>query len=339
MALLKGTLLKQGRYQIQKLLARGGFGFIYLALDRRSGRQVVLKELLPMLTSDAEVQRRFVREGRTMQRLQHPNIARVEATFKEQDNHYMVVEYLSGGSLADRLDRDHKLSLSQATAITVSLCDALTFLHQRGITHCDLNPSNVLFDAHGRPRLADLGIAHVSDTFVHRSWQTERDFAMGTIVYMAPEQLEGARDDPRLDLYALAAMFYQMVSGHHYLSFDMTGVPIAQADNINRVKSDAPNPCPDLPQGANQVVLRALAKDPSDRYPSVAAFRQALTQALISFLPSEQGIRLVAPFQPIEESSAVVTENGDWPRWVWPMLCAINATIMLLTAWLLFSAA
>jgi serine/threonine-protein kinase len=339
MAMLKGTLLRQGRYQIQRMLARGGFGFIYLALDRRSGRQVVLKELLPMLASDAQVLRRFIREGRAMQRLQHPNIARVEAMFKEEGNHYMVVEYLSGGSLAERLDRERKLSLSQATMITVSLCDALTYLHQREIMHCDLNPNNVLFDAQGRPKLVDLGIAHISDTFVHRSWRTERDFSMGTVVYMAPEQMDGVRDDPRLDLYALGAMFYQMVSGRHALNFDLSHTPIAQADNINRVKNDIPEPIPNLPHEVNQVVLRALAKDPADRYPDVDSFRQAFTQALISHIPSEQGIRLVMPFQSHDESSTAATENGDWPRWVWAILCAINVTVMLLTAWLLFGVA
>ncbi len=339
MALIKGALLRQARYQIQRLLARGGFGFIYLATDLRSGRQVVLKELLPMMASDPQVHRRFVREGRTMQRLQHPNIGRVEAMFQDQGTHYIVVEYLSGGSLSDRLERSagHKLSLGQATMIASALCDALSYLHERGITHCDLNPSNVLFDAQGRPKLVDLGIAHIDDAFVHRSWRTERDFSMGTIVYMAPEQLDGVRDDPRMDQYALAAMFYQMTSGQLYLSFDMTQTPIAQADNINRVRRDVPEPISDLSSEANQVILRALSKAPEDRYPDIDAFRQALTQALISQLPSEQGIRLVAPFQTTDVNGHLLAENRDWPRWVWITLCAINVTVMLLVAGLLLS--
>jgi serine/threonine-protein kinase len=338
MALLKGTLLQNGRYQIQRLLAHGGFGFIYLTLDRRSGRQVVLKELIPMLVSDAQIQRRFIREGRTMQRLHHPNIARVEAMFRDGDNHYMVIEYLSGGSLADRLDREGKLSLSRATMITVALCDALSYLHGMGITHCDLNPSNVLFDDQGHPRLVDLGIAHVSDAFVHRSWRTERDFSMGTVVYMAPEQLAGMRHDPRIDLYALGAMFYQMVSGKHYADFDMTSTPGAQADNINRVRNEMPSPISTLSDEVNEVVLRALAKAPGDRHPDVATFRQALTKSLIPSLPSEQGIQLVAPFRPIGTQTALSAEADEWPRWVWGMLCAVNLGVMLLFAWLLFGA-
>jgi serine/threonine protein kinase len=335
MALQRGTLLQNGRYQIQRLLARGGFGFIYLTLDRRSGRHVVLKELIPMLVSDPQVQRRFTREGRAMQRLQHPNIARVEAMFRDGGNHYMVIEYLSGGSLADRLDREGKLSLSQATAIAVALCDALSYLHQLGITHCDLNPSNVLFDAQGHPKLIDLGIAHVSEMLVHRSWRTERDFSMGTVVYMAPEQLSGVRDDPRIDQYALGAIFYQMVSGRHYLSFDMTGTPDAQADNIKCVRNEMPEPIPGLSEEINQVILCALAKARQDRYPDIAAFRQALSKALVPYLPSAQGIRLVAPFQPVGTQANVYAEVDEWPRWVWGMLCAVNLAVMLLFAWLL----
>jgi serine/threonine-protein kinase len=334
MALLKGTLLQEGRYQIQRLLARGGFGFIYLTLDRLRGRQVVLKELIPMLVSDPQVQRRFVREGRTMQRLRHPNIARVEAMFREQGNHYMVIEYLSGGSLSDRLDRQPKLSLGQATRITTALCDALAYLHQTGITHCDLNPSNVLFDAQGCPKLVDLGIAHVADTFVHRSWRTERDFSMGTVVYMAPEQLMGRRDDPRIDLYALAAMFYQMVAGRHYLELDQAGTPGAQADNINRVRNENPGPVPELAPAVNRVVLRALAKSPEERYPDLVAFRHALVQAVLPSLPSEQGIRLVAPFRPFDGEDPASRETADWPYWIWGVLCAVNLAMMALLAWL-----
>ncbi len=335
MALIKGTLLRQERYQIQRLLARGGFGFVYLATDRRSNRSVVLKELLPMIATDPAVQRRFVREGRTMQRLQHPNIARVEAMFRDQGNHYMVIEYLSGGSLSDVLERGHKLGLGQATAITMALCDALSYLHERGITHCDLNPSNVLFDDQGHPKLVDLGIAHVSDTFVHRSWRTERDFSMGTMLYMAPEQLDGTRDDPRVDLYALATILYQMVSGRLYLTFDMSHTPIAQADNIQRVRNDAPAPVPELGTAANEVLLKALSKAPQDRYPDIASFRRALTQALIPDLPSEQSIRLVAPFQTASTGYSVLGEHRDMPGWIWITLCAINVTAMLLVAGLL----
>lgn len=335
MALTKGTSLRRGRYQVQRLLARGGFGFIYLALDTLTGRQVVLKELLPALADDAEVRRRFVREGRTMQRLAHPNIARVEAMFNERGNVYMVVEYLAGGSLGDLLERGQGLRLSQVAIVAAALCDALAYMHSRGIVHCDLNPSNILFSSEGQPRLVDLGIAHVPDAFVHRAWRTEREIGMGTVFYMAPEQLDGVRDDPRVDLYALGAICYQMLAGSPYLDFDLSRTPAAQADNVNRVRGQMPRPIPAVPREVNAVVLRALAKAPEDRYPDVLSFRRSLVQAMSAHLPSDMGLGLMAPFAPRQEAPAVRLDAIDWPAWVWAVLFAMNAVLMLAMALLL----
>jgi serine/threonine-protein kinase len=248
----------------------------------------------------------------------------------------MVVEYLGGGSLAGRLERERRLPLGEAALITVGLCDALTYLHQRGIVHCDLNPSNVLFDAHGTPKLIDLGIAHVPDRFVHRTWHTEHDLSLGTVIYMAPEQLAGRRDEPRLDLYALAAMCYHMLSGRHYLRFDTAGTPLVQAENIQRVGSEMPGPLAELPPAANAVLLRALAKDPEARYPNVVAFRHALIRALVPHLPSEEGIRLVA-LQPAVGASGEMDARDEWPRWVLGVLVAINVIAILVLVWLALS--
>lgn len=336
MALPKGALLKEGRYRVQALLARGGFAFIYLALDRQTGRQVVLKELIPVLAYDVQVLRRFIREARTMQRLCHPSIARVEAMFRDQGNIYMVIEYLSAGSLADRLDQGSRLSLDQSAMVTISLCDALIYLHQKGIVHCDLNPSNVLFDVDHRPKLVDLGIAYVPDTLVHRSWHTERGFAMGTILYMAPEQLDGVRHDPSVDLYALGAMVYQMLAGRLYLDFDQQGTPSAQAHNVELVHRRAPTPIPNVPPEVNAVILRALAKSPQDRYPDVVAFRQRLVQALFAHLSPERGFSLVAPFQTDRARLPSQGEATGWPDWVWGALLALNLAVMAISAWLLF---
>jgi serine/threonine-protein kinase len=153
---------------------------------------------------------------------------------------------------------------------------------------------------------------------------------------MAPEQLAGKRDEPRLDLYALAAICYHMISGNHYLRFDMAGTPLAQAENIQRVGSEMPAPLDDVPAALNQVLLCALAKDPEARYPSVAAFRHALIQALVPHLPSEQGIRLVVP-QPAIGVGDEVGNRDEWPRWILPLLVAVHAVMILVLAWLVLS--
>ncbi|MBN1580439.1 MAG: serine/threonine protein kinase [Anaerolineae bacterium] len=338
MALPKGTKLKRDRYQIQRLLARGGFGFLYLALDQLTGRQIVLKELIPALVSDADALRRFVREGRTLQRLDHPNVIRAEAMFKEQGHHYLVLEYLSGGTLSDELRRGRKFELGDAVMIISALCDAVTYLHQKGITHCDLQPGNILFDDQGQPKLIDLGIAHISDALVHRPWHTERDLAIGTVLYMAPEQLEGVRDDPRVDLYALGTLLYHMLTGHHYLDFDLKNTPGARADNVALVRDGVPTPIPDIPDKINQVLLRALAKQPQDRYSTVDAFRQELVQVTLPRLSPSNGAYVVSSFGLDNQAQLVrKPKTEEWPGWVWMTLAFANIGMMLLIAFLLFT--
>jgi serine/threonine protein kinase len=334
MALPEGAQLRKGRYQIKKLLAYGGFGFTYLAHDRSLDREVVLKELIPALAEHDQAARRFVREGRTLQRLSHPNVVRTEAMFRDGGNYYIVLEHVAGLPLSDWTDRGKKMGLERAATLILAVCDAVNYLHRMGVVHNDLTPGNVLLDREGRPKLGDLGIAHVSDTFVHRSWRTERNFSMGTVSYMAPEQIDGLRADPRVDLYALAAIFYQLLAGRHYLDFDLRHTPSAQAENIRRVQNERPQPIPDVPSEVMRVILRGLAKDPDRRYPDVATFRRELLQALIAYLPTRKGLQLLAPFG-AEGEQAEALESVEWPPWIWGALLAVNVAIMLLVGLLL----
>jgi len=340
MALPKGTLLKQSRYQIQRMLARGGYGFIYLASDQLTGRQVVLKELIPALVTDADALRRFIREGRTLQRLSHAHIVRTEAMFKENSNHYIVQEYVAGGTLADQMTQGRVWSLSETLDVAQALINALSYLHQMGITHCDLQPSNILLDADGTPKLTDLGIAHISDLFVHRAWRTENDLAIGTVLYMSPEQLEGVRDDARVDLYALGALLYQMLAGRHYLDFDQRNTPLARADNVNRVRHETPKPISDIPFEVNRVLLKALAKNPADRYATVEIFFQELVRAALPYLPAGDGKHLFSAFD-LEYATgfASSTAQPEWPRWIWTVLALMNISVMLLVAFLILASA
>ncbi len=338
MALTKGSTLWKNRYQVQKLLARGGFGFIYLALDQLNGRQVVIKELIPALISDTDVLRRFIREGRTLQRLNHPNIVRAETMFKERDHHYLIMEYLNGGVLSDWLEQGRQLALGETIMIALALCDAIDYLHQMGITHCDLQPGNILFDQQGHPKLIDLGIAHVPDELVHRPWRTERDLAIGTVFYMSPEQLEGVRDDPRIDIYALGTLLYHMLAGRHYLNFDLRNTAGARADNVALVRTSSPEPIPHVPGSVNTALLKALEKQPAQRYPTITAFRQALLQVTLPYLSPSTGDWIVAPFpQQGATQFAWKPQTDEWPRWVWPALIAANLGIMLLAALLLLT--
>jgi serine/threonine-protein kinase len=235
------------------------------------------------------------------------------------------------------------MSLSQAGPIMLALCDAVGYLHQRGIVHCDLNPSNVLLGANGQPKLVDLGIAHVSDDFVHRAWHTQSTFAVGTILCMAPEQITGTRTDPRVDIYALGTLFYQMLAGRPYLDFDTRYTPGAQADNICRVQNEAPLPIAGIPPSVMDVLFTALAKDPADRYSDVAAFRRALVQALVAHVPSRKGVEFLTPTHASQVGLAAQEAPStpvpfEWPIWVWGVLLAANVAVMLLVGFLLIKA-
>jgi serine/threonine protein kinase len=334
MALPEGTLLRGGRYRIQKLISHGMLDFVYLAFDRVAGRQIVLKELLPTLVNDAHIVRRFVREGRTMQRLRHPHIARAEAAFRERGNYYLVIEHVQGRPLSYWTDQGHKMSLPELAPIAAALCDALDYLHQRGIVHCDLNPSNVMLDREGHVKLVDLGIAHVADEFVHRAWRTQMASGMGTVPYMAPEQIDGQRDDPRVDQYALGALLYHLLAGRPYVDFDLRNTPGAQAENVHRVRGDMPREIPGVPPEVNAVIVRALAKNPDDRYPDVNAMRQEWVRAVFPHLPPDLGIRLLAPFG-VGGANGVAPAVLDGGRWVFWVLLAANVTVMLIVALLL----
>jgi serine/threonine protein kinase len=158
---------------------------------------------------------------------------------------------------------------------------------------------------------------------------------MGTVFYMAPEQLDGVRDDPRVDMYALAAMLYEMMSGRPYLDFDLASTPSVQAENIRRVHQEAPAPIPEVPPKVSEVILHALEKHPDDRYPDVATLRQQLIRALHPHLPPDKGMSLVAPFRSATESRPGALDNADWPRWIWVALLAMNLIVMIAFAALL----
>jgi len=285
MALKPGDTLLNGQYQILRQLGRGGFGFVYLAFDRLLGEQIALKELIPALVGDEAVLKRFLAEARATIRLTHERIVRTYNVFSEAGNYYIAMEYMAGGSLDDHL-RVGPIPLAEAVRIAADVAEGLAYAHGRGVVHCDLKPANILFTADparggdGRAKVADFGIAHVSDQLLDRTWQTSLGFVAGTLPYMSPEQAEGVRDDPRIDVYALGAVLYRMLAGRSYLDFDERTTPAAQVENVMRIRRDqAPPPSSHnrgVPRWLDSVTLKALAKDPGERYAGAEKLRRAL---------------------------------------------------------------
>ncbi|MFC2023670.1 protein kinase [Chloroflexota bacterium] len=285
MPLNPGDTLSSDHYRIQRQLGRGGFGFVYLAKDSLLNEDVAIKELIPALVGDEAMLKRFLAEARATMRLRHKRVVATHNVFSEGGNYYIVMEFMAGGSLEERLRGRGPLPVDEAVRVAAEVGEGLSCAHEEGVVHCDLKPHNILFDAAGSAKVADFGIAHVSGEMLTRSWMTPAGFVAGTLPYMSPEQAAGVRDDPRVDVYALGAVLYRMLTGRPYLDFDQRETPVAQADNVNRIRHEEPAPPsaqdPRIPQWLDGVVLRALAKRPEERFRTAAEMRAALSEPLM----------------------------------------------------------
>ena len=209
------------RFITEELFATGGHGQVYLGRDVTSGQQVIIKKLKPELAiQQPEYIVRFIQEGEALRQLNHPNIVKMLATI-ENDNHehLIVMEYVSGGSLRDLLDKTPQLPLAQALNIGLELADALSRAHHLNIIHRDLKPSNVLLAEDGTPRLTDFGIAYLTN---QESRITKDNALLGTIRYMSPEACEGKVLDGRSDIWSFGVILYEMLAGQLPFSGETT---------------------------------------------------------------------------------------------------------------------
>jgi serine/threonine protein kinase len=218
---------KLGPYEIDGLLGAGGMGEVYRAKDSRLGRDVAVKVLPSRFAADAEARERFEREARTIAQISHPNICSIFDVGSHEGTGYLVMELLEGESLADRLAKG-PLPLSQALRVGRDVCAALAAAHRKGIVHWDLKPANVMLTSSG-VKLLDFGLAklrerveagELSQQQTSDSPLTGAGSVLGTLGYMAPEQLEGKPADARTDLFALGSVLFEMVTGKRPFSGD-----------------------------------------------------------------------------------------------------------------------
>jgi hypothetical protein len=280
--LAPGRLLLS-RYRIVRELGRGGFGEAFLARDERAGRDVVLKRLVGEHRRDAAALRRFQREMRLAATLRHPTIVGVEGVERVGDEPYLVMEYMSGGSLADRLRTGGVLSEADATRLASDVLAALAALHARGIVHRDVKPSNILLGATGTAKLGDFTIAKEA---VSGETVGGTGGLVGTIAYMAPEQARGLPATPRSDLYALGATLYEALAGRPPIDVEGLG----EFEACLKVVQQAPKvPLAGASPRINNMLRRALAKDPADRFDGA----EEMARALQAEAPSEAPRRRV----------------------------------------------
>jgi serine/threonine protein kinase len=273
MTLSAGSRL--GPYEIVSPLGAGGMGEVYRARDTRLERTVAIKVLSSHLSASPEVRQRFEREAKTISQLSHPHICALHDVGREGETEYLVMEYLEGETLADRLLKG-PLPLEQTLRYGVQIADALDKAHRQGIVHRDLKPGNVMLTKSG-VKLLDFGLAKaIAPTsqqpsltaFPTQHALTQEGTILGTFQYMAPEQLEGKEADARTDIFAFGCVLYEMATGKKAFSGS------TQASLISSILRDEPQPIsqvqPMSPPALDHVVKKSLAKDPEDRWQNAA---------------------------------------------------------------------
>jgi len=268
------------RYPIERALGRGGMATVYLARDVKHHRPVALKVLHPELTSGLGHDR-FLREIRIEANLQHPHILPLHDSGEADGFLYYVMPYVEGESLRQRLGREHRLSITESLRIAGDAGEALAYAHSRGVIHRDVKPENILLSG-GHALVADFGIAKAVEA-AGDTRLTETGWGMGTPAYMSPEQIAGGAVDGRSDIYGLGCVLHEMLTGDP----PFTG-PNARAI-FGRHQLDPVTPLgtlrSDVPPYVEEAALRALAKEPQDRFENVARFLEAL-QVAHSSLPA-----------------------------------------------------
>jgi serine/threonine-protein kinase len=284
-----------GPYQIEAILGSGGMAVVYRARHTQDD-VVALKVLFPPPGAGAEIIARFEREARTSMRLRHPAIVRVVEAGQADGRAFMAMALIEGESLADRLARVGPLDETMAADIAWQIADALDYAHHQGVVHRDIKPSNILLATDGRALLTDFGVAlALDDPALTRTGHT-----VGTPAYMAPEQANGAAVDGRADLYSLGVVLYQMVTGRTPFRGNTPQVLHAHVYD----PPPAPSTIARVSPGMEAIILRALAKDPPERFLTGAAMAQALAHL------GDQTTAMLVPLETTQLRS----------KWIWPLV-------------------
>lgn len=256
-----------GRYQLKGQLNKGGMGTVYQAYDPRFEREVAIKVMPEQFVQEPTFRQRFEREAKILASLQHPGIVAVYDFGEENDRPYLVMQFMSGGTLQERI-KHGRASLPDAARLIFNLSKALQAAHEQGVVHRDLKPSNILFDQHGHPFIADFGIARLTG---NSTQLTATHATIGTPAYMSPEQVKADKGiDHRSDIYSMGVIFYELLTGRVPYESDT-----ATKTMLMHVLEPVPSILvarPELPYRCEQILQIALAKNKFDRYDSIMEF-------------------------------------------------------------------
>lgn len=268
-----------GRYRLKRLLAKGGMAEVWEAFDDILGRPVAVKVLHPHLAADESFRERFRREAIAAARLAHPNVVATFDTGTDEGVTFIVMELVDGPTLREILNRTGPMALERVVHVGAQVADALHYAHRAGVVHRDVKPANILICPDGRVKVADFGIAKaVEESEPERPTPSEALTGTGSIIgtaqYLAPEQVDGRAVDGRTDVYALGVVLYEMVTGRPPFTGE-TDMAVA----LKHITTNPPAPGmvrAGVPRALEEIVLRAMAKRPDDRYQSAEDLRAAL---------------------------------------------------------------
>lgn len=256
---------KIGKYEVSSILGKGAMGIVYRALDPDINRKVAVKTIRFDLTTDEseneERMQRFMREAQAAGKLTHPNIITIYDVGREKDMTYIVMQYIEGPSLQRLIAAGEKFSTQEVIRLMTQVCSALDYAHQSGIVHRDMKPGNVLLDNNRKPYICDFGVAHVETSTL-----TQSGTAVGTPSYMSPEQVMGKKIDKRSDIFSLGCILYEFLTGRR--PFEAESITTVIYKIINEEPPSLSEVKKGLPAGFEQIIGKALAKDPNDRYQS-----------------------------------------------------------------------
>lgn len=265
-------------YRVESRLGRGGMGILYLAVEPGLERRVALKLIAPEAASDEVFARRFAEESRIAASIEHPNVVPIYAAGKEGGVPYIAMRYVAGADLARRLAREGRLSPQVAVALIAQIGNGLDAIHAAGLIHRDVKPANVLLsgdEGGDHAYITDFGVARNVAT---ESGLTQTGRFVGTLDYVAPEQISGGTIDARVDVYALGCLLFKLLTG---------GVPFPKDGEAARLYAHLNDPppapslyVPELSMALDDVVIRAMSKSPDDRYPSAGDLGRAAQAAL-----------------------------------------------------------
>jgi serine/threonine protein kinase/sugar lactone lactonase YvrE len=263
-----------GRYQLVREIGVGGMGRVFQAVDTETGRAVAAKIMLLEDERDLQSLLRFQQEGAVLSTLKHPNIVGVYGTFLEEHTSSIIMELLDGQSLWQILSRE-RLPMGRIKALMVQVCWALEYAHGHNIIHRDVKPSNIMVVGNDHVKVTDFGIARVFG--IGATLRTMTGTTMGTPFYMSPEQIGGRSVDVRSDIYSAGVVLYEMVTGRRpFEAKDPISVAVMHVSRAPQPPSEIVG---NLPADWDAIILKALAKGPSDRYPSAAALQEAIAGA------------------------------------------------------------